>query len=133
MKTRPITLFALMLGAAMLASATVDAGYVNNDGAYCTKDSTGAGYCYGNMRGFRNDPGANTYAEFTVQQDSNFFWFSANYNDQYFGCTFQDSSTKDAFKTLVGQTNGWFNINWDANGSCYFGYAYKGSRFGSSF
>ena len=28
MKTRPITLFALMLGAAMLASATVDAGYV---------------------------------------------------------------------------------------------------------
>src|SRR5262249_7146562 len=95
---RRIVLSALFMIAAMLGATDGHAGYVAIDSAYCSKDSTGAGWCGGTMRGFRNDPGANTYAEFSFQHDSLILWFMANYGGQYFSCSFPDPGASVLFR-----------------------------------
>jgi len=104
---------------------------VHSDGAYCAKNPDGSGWCGGTMRGFRNDPGPNTYALFALGHDGT-FGFTANYGNQYFRCDFA-TPPAPAFQSAVASGNGYFNVYWNAAGSCYWGFAYRGSGYGSSY
>jgi hypothetical protein len=119
--------------AILLATATPSlAGFTNVDTANCNKDATGAGYCYGTMRGFKADPNPNSRASFYLNHQGAVI-FSSYLGDKYFSCVFPTNAQTTAFASVAGQTNGFFVVNFDRNGVCTYGYAYSGSDYGSSY
>jgi hypothetical protein len=119
--------------AILLASATPSlAGYTATDTAGCIKDATGAGYCYGTMRGFKADPNPNSRANFYVNHQGS-VQFSSYVGGKSFGCAFPTNAQTTAFASVVAQTNAFFVVNFDGNGVCTYGYVYSGSEYGSSY
>lgn len=124
---------AIFAAAAVLAPAALThAGYVNTDSASCYKDATGAGWCTGSMRGFRNDPHWHALAQFYLSPTGT-VQFSANYGGLWYSCLFPTNANSTAFANFGALGNSWFYVYWNASGTCTNGYVYQGSEYGSEY
>jgi hypothetical protein len=127
--------WAAMCGLVLLAvPGAIRAGYVSLDWGGCTKDASGSGYCYGTMRGFKNGPDINDRAEFYSNHDG-IVSFYGRWAGQTYSCVFPIPSTPTVreFASFVAATNGFFVVMFNASGGCTYGYAYRGSGYGSDF
>jgi hypothetical protein len=119
--------------AILLATAAPSyAGSESGDWATCKKDLTGAGYCEGTMRGFRNGPDGNDRADFYFNGRGS-AQFSAFLNGSYYACWFPKDQQASMFASVAGRDNGFFLVSFDAAGTCTDAYRYSGSDFGSSY
>jgi hypothetical protein len=103
-------LFAVLLGART--------SHADNSDAYCTKDATGAGYCYGSFTGFQK-PGVGYVTFATRGIDAS---FSAAYRQSYFTCTVPSSSPWYTAIMAAGVSGYrlYFNVNFDGQGNCTY-------------
>ena len=126
---RRILITLSILGLAVLAPTSSQAGYAAGDSASCTKYSDGSGYCSGTMRGFRKSGGANDQVSLYITW-AGLVSFNANLNNKGYSCLFSTSSTSlMQFATAVTQANGYFVISWDSGGACGYSYYYQGSAY----
>jgi hypothetical protein len=88
-----------------------------NTDAFCRKDSTGAGSCYGSFTGFQS-PGVGYVTFDTRGFDASFV---AAYHGTLYSCRAANGS--QPLQALIAATSAYrfyFNIQWDANGNCTY-------------
>jgi hypothetical protein len=102
-------LFAVLLGAR--------ASHADNSDAFCTKDATGAGYCYGSFTGFQK-PGVG-YVTFAARGVGAVF--TAAYQKSYYTCSAPPSSPWfAAIMAGVSAYRFYFEVDFDASGNCTY-------------
>lgn len=121
-----------MLSLAVLGAGAVACAGAKYEYARCVRNADNSGNCYGNMLAFRNHVHGSTFAEFGVSSDG----------DKVFKAGFAPSATEPA--VLISCTpnvkvaafwdralghDGYFNVYWDAAGTCYHLYLSYGSRY----
>jgi hypothetical protein len=134
MKVKSKTAIAVLLGTAIMlaASGQSRAGAVIGDIAFCTKDASGAGTCYGTQRGFRNSPDATAQVDFLLTMSGSVA-FLARYGGVTYTCSIPSNPTTIAFANFFSTTNEWFQISWDAAGNCTYNAVWKSSATGSNY
>jgi hypothetical protein len=133
-KMKMKTAIAALVGMATLAgaSAPIYAGRVIGDVAFCQKDATGAGTCYGTQRGFRNSADPTAQVDFLLTLTGGVA-FVAQYGGASFTCSMPSNATTIAFANFFSTTNQWFQISWDASGTCTYNAIWKSSATGSNY
>jgi len=123
-----------VLGVGILAGASAPshAGNVITDIAFCTKDATGAGTCYGTQRGFRTSSDATAQVDFLLTMTGGIA-FVARYGGASFTCSIPSNPTTIAFANFFSTTNEWFQISWDASGTCTYNAVWKSSATGATY
>ena len=115
------------LGIASVASA----GY-SYDNGYCFQNADGSGYCYGNLRGWRNHSQSTAYAYFW-ENDSGSRGFYARYTvsgattPSTYTCT--PDATVSSMWSAALDNQGRFYVYWDTTGTCYSLSVYNGSAY----
>lgn len=117
--TTKLTIAAVCGAALLLARPNAsEAGYTY-ESAYCTTNSDGSGYCQGTFLGFRNAPGAYDYAQFQNNTTPGYVpkIFYASYLGKLYACI--PDGDIAAIWPMAMATRGYFNLVWDASGTCH--------------
>lgn len=111
--------------AALAAPGRSEAGDSYSYPPNCSKNADGSGYCQGSMKGFRNSTYADAWAQFEIDVASNWTYFFARYNNQYFSC-YPDATTSNRFASAMAE-NGYFYVVWNSSGTCTTMYVFNES------
>ncbi|QSQ22798.1 hypothetical protein JY651_48200 [Pyxidicoccus parkwayensis] len=106
------------LGIASVASAGLQTRMVS-----CTKNTDGSGRCYGNFIGFREDAAATTSAQFRDDLAGNRSFYAratvpGATTDTAYTCI--PDATVSSLWELALSSRGFFDVRWDANGTCTY-------------
>jgi len=118
-----------LLGAAAVLAIAADtrAGYEDNLNN-CYKNTDGSGWCYGSMRGFRTSADASAYAAFTSTATTfSSTHFVASFNSDFYTCVPSSGSPIESLWPLAHNSDLYFTIGWDSNGTCTYLYVASGS------
>ncbi|MFY0567908.1 hypothetical protein ACN28E_29320 [Archangium lansingense] len=121
-----------VLTLAVLGAGTVARGGARYTSAFCVRNADASGHCYGSLVAFRNHENGATSAEFSVSSDGAML-FKAEFAPTATAPVTSMSCTPNAkvaaFWDKALSHHGYFNIYWDAAGTCYHLYLANGSRY----
>lgn len=107
----------LVVLAALLGATEGHAGYTHQS-ASCFKNADGSGECRGTFAGFRASPNPGDYAYFQYNSTPGYvtYAFYATYNGVFYMCA--PNATLVSMWDVIQNNRGYFNISWNASGTC---------------
>lgn len=100
----------------VLVPLLADAGQQSTTSATCTKYADGSGSCYGNFQAFRTHSDPSTYVSF-VENSSGSKFFQAWWPTTGLVSCVPDSTVSGLWQRVMLH-EGFFNISWNASGTC---------------
>jgi hypothetical protein len=119
----------------ILSSASIatdaSAGAQYSEYGACEPSANGSpGQCYGLPLGFRNDGYSEDFVEFGWDAAGNTAYFYGYYQNNPYSCYVPSGSTLLAnWGQAIGATRQYFNISWNAAGTCTGLYLYTMSEY----
>ena len=122
-----------VLSVAVLGVAGVASAGSTSESSYCYKNTDGSGGCYGTLLGFRNSTGSSSnYARFyknTSASRSFYAYYTSSTTTAPTSYTCTPDATVSTIWDKAIRARGYFNIQWNASGSCTYLYLANGSQY----